>query len=383
MVLGELLQRDYRVRAANSGARALQVAASDPMPDLILLDVMMPGMDGYDVLRRLRAQESTRHIPVIFVTAMDASEDEELGLELGAVDYITKPIKPAVLLARVRAQLELKRAREWLQDKNAWLEREVARRMEEAHLIQDASIRALAGLAEARDLETGLHIRRTQRYVRALGQALRSHPRFSAFLQDDIIDLVAKAAPLHDIGKVGIPDHILLKPGKLTEAEYEVMKTHAAIGADAIEGAMRGELPEPVLRPVPHSIAAELRQMPLAFLAVARDIARGHHERWDGTGYPDRLAGDDIPIAARLMSLADVFDALSSHRVYKPAFTFETSRDMVLAGRGTQFDPAVVDAFEARIDEFRDVHQHLAETRSSLDEKRQRMLARGLAPTPD
>jgi len=368
MVLGELLQKHYRVRAANSGARALQVAASDPVPDLILLDVMMPGMDGYAVLRGLRAMEATRHIPVIFVTAMDASEDEELGLELGAADYITKPIKPAVVLARVRAQLELKRAREWLQDKNVWLEREVARRMREAHEIQDASIRALAGLAEARDLETGLHIRRTQQYVAVLGASLRDHPHFTGYLRDGVLDLVVKAAPLHDIGKVGIPDQILLKPGRLTEAEFVIMRTHSRIGADAIDGALRGELSEGQVAP-PDPPAADLRLMPLGFLAVARDIARSHHERWDGQGYPDALAGDAIPVPARLMALADVFDALSSQRVYKAAMPFEEAAAIILEGRRTQFDPDVVDAFVGRIHDFRTIHEALAETEASMGAK--------------
>ena len=333
-VLGELLQPDYVVRAASSGRRALQVAVSDPRPDLILLDVMMPEMDGFEVFAQLRANPETAHIPVIFVTAMDGSEDEEKGLGLGAVDYITKPLRPAVVLARVHTHLELKRARDILSHHNRLLEAEVARRMSENLVIQDVSIQALARLAETRDPETGNHLLRTQGYVRTLALRLRDHPRFSAFLSDKNIELLAKSAPLHDIGKVGIPDHILLKPGKLTPEEWGVMQTHAAIGADAMAQAERD--------------AAR----PVEFMTLAKEIARWHHEKWDGSGYPDGLAGDDIPISARLMALADVFDALISRRVYKAPMPSADARDIIVEGRGRHFDPDVVDAFLGAFESF-------------------------------
>ena len=272
-VLGEVLAPHFRVRAANSGSRALRIAASEPRPDLILLDIVMPEMDGYAVLERLRADPATHDLPVIFVTAMDAVADEEKGLQLGAVDYITKPIQPAIVLARVRAHLELKQARDWLKDQNAFLELEVAKRMRENIEVQDVSIRALARLAEVRDPETGNHLLRTQGYVRTLAEQLRSHPRFSESLTPRLIGILAKSAPLHDIGKVGIPDHILLKPGKLTPEEWVVMKTHAKLGSDAIEAAERD---------AEHAIE---------FLATAKEIAHWHHEKWDGSGYPDGLAG--------------------------------------------------------------------------------------------
>ncbi len=326
-VLGELLQPIYRVRAANSGARALQIANASPPPDLILLDVMMPGMDGYGVLAELRAKPATRDIPVIFVTAMDGTDDEEKGLDCGAVDYITKPIRPAIVLARVRTQLELKRARDILSDHNAYLEQEVARRMAENQLIQEVSIHALAHLAETRDPETGNHLRRTQEYVRTLARSLQHHPRFSAYLDERTVNALAQSAPLHDIGKVGIPDNILLKPGKLTPDEWKIMKTHAKLGSDAIEQAERDI------------------EMPLAFLALAKEIAHWHHEKWDGSGYPDALAGDAIPVSARLMAIADVFDALICARVYKHAFSYEEARAIIAEGRGKHFDPDVVDAF--------------------------------------
>ena len=336
-VLGELLQPLYRVRGAQSGMRALQVACSSPMPDLILLDVMMPGMDGYAVFEALRADPRTRDIPVIFVTALDGVREEEKGLELGAVDYISKPLRPTIVLARVHTQLELKKARDGLRDQNIFLEAEIARRMGENLLIQEVSIRALARLAEIRDPETGNHLRRTQAYMNVLARRLALDPRHAATLTPHTIDLIVKSAPLHDIGKVGIPDYILLKPGKLTPEEWTIMQTHARLGAEAIEHAE-----EDAERPVP-------------FLAIAKEIARHHHERWDGSGYPDRLAGEAIPIAARLMALADVFDALISRRVYKDPVSLDGAREMICAGRGTHFDPDVVDAFLADLPQFADI----------------------------
>ena len=333
-LLGELLRPEYLVLAAHSGQRALDLVAAGATPDVILLDVMMPGLDGYGVLEQLQARAPGNAVPVIFITALDAAEDEHRGLSLGAVDYLTKPINPAITLARVRTHVELKRARDRLADDNAYLEAEVARRMEENLLIQDVSIHALARLAEIRDVETGNHLHRTQEYVRTLARLLAPHPRFAATLDPATIDVIAKSAPLHDIGKVGVPDQILHKPGKLTPAEWEIMKTHATLGAEAIAQAERDAL----------------RSLPV--LAYAKDIARHHHERWDGTGYPDALAGDAIPLAARLMALADVFDALISRRVYKDAFTPAEARAIIAAGRGTHFDPDIADAFLANYEAF-------------------------------
>ena len=334
-LLGDLLQTDYRVLAATSGRRALEIARNQPRPDLILLDVMMPEMDGYAVLASLREDERTRDIPVIFITAMNATRDEEHGLEQGAVDYITKPIRPAIVLARVHTQLELKQARDWLANQNAFLEEEVARRMEENQIIQDVSIHALGCLAEMRDPETGNHIRRTQGYVQALARHLQNHPCFAAVLSEQFIRLLTKSAPLHDIGKVGIPDHILQKPGPLAAEEWAIMQTHARLGAEAIAHAERD--------------AAK----PVAFLALAREIAHSHHEKWDGSGYPDGLAGDAIPVSARLMALADVFDALISPRIYKAPMSIEQAHGIIVDGRGRHFDPDVVDAFITILDEFR------------------------------
>lgn len=387
-VLGELLQPAYRVRVANSGRRALQVAASDPRPDLILLDVMMPEMDGYVVIKELRANPGTRDIPVIFVTAMDSDQDEERGLALGAVDYITKPIRPAIVLARVNTHLELKQARDWLKNQNAWLEREIARRMRDNQLMQDVSIRALASLAEARDMETGQHIRRTQAYIEVLIAHLRPHPRFSRYFSDTMAHLVAKAAPLHDIGKVGIPDSILLKPGRLTAEEFEIMKTHSAIGGNAIELAIRSELNEADFQilhehglhgsQLPDSSARAFESAPLAFLAVAREIAMWHHEKWDGSGYPDGLCGDAIPIPARLMALADVFDALASRRVYKEPMSFEAAVELISEASGKHFDPDIVNAFIANQDVFQMILQRYADSDESLDIKLSSLHAHGV-----
>jgi putative two-component system response regulator len=324
----DLLDPLYRVLVANSGQRALEIAWRAP-PDMVLLDVMMPLVDGYDVCRQLKADVHTKDIPVIFLTARSQPDDEEMGLTLGALDYISKPISPAIFLARVSTQLKLKAASDFLHDKAAYLEQEVNRRTDEIKDVQDATILTMASLAETRDNETGQHIRRTQHYMRVLARQLQSHPRFSAYLTDAQVDLLFKSAPLHDIGKVGIPDRILLKPGRLTADEMEIMKTHTTIGRDTIEAAEQR---------LGHSVP---------FLECAKQIAYSHQEKWDGSGYPQGLVGDQTPISARLMALADVYDALISRRVYKPAFSHHTACEIIVQGRGLHFDPDVVDAFVA------------------------------------
>jgi putative two-component system response regulator len=336
--------------ACKSGEKALQNAAKLPGPDLILLDVMMPEMDGYEVITRLQEDPAIREIPVIFVTALDGSMDEEKGLGLGAVDYITKPIKPAIVQARVHAHLELKRHWDHLKEQNQWLESEVSRRMEENLLIQDVSLRALAQLAETRDNETGNHILRTQAYVAVLGKALQSHPGYAEALAGPQLDRIVKACPLHDIGKVGILDRILLKPGKLTPEEFDIMKTHARIGADAIDSAIDRVLSASIQKDVPGA-----KPQSLAFLEMARTIALTHHEKWDGTGYPDGLAGEAIPLPGRLMALADVFDALITPRVYKKAWTLADTAQLIREQKGRHFDPVIVDAFDSLQAEFNDI----------------------------
>ncbi|WP_413671851.1 two-component system response regulator [Massilia cellulosiltytica] len=347
MLLSRLLKDRYNTKVANNGSLALQIAQSTPGLDLILLDVMMPGLDGYETCRQLKANPVTADIPVIFLTAKNQVEDEAMGLSLGAVDYIAKPISPPILFARVATQLTLAGARRQLQAHNENLEKLVQDRTAQLALMQEAIIMAMGTLAETRDnaaVSLGdHHIRRTQHYVRALARHLQHHPRFAADLTDENIELLYRSVPLHDIGKVGIPDRILLKPGILDREEFEVMKLHAVYGRDTIMlvekhiGGTNG------------------------FLMFAREIAHSHQEKWDGSGYPDRLAGEQIPLSARLMAVADVYDALISRRVYKPAFTHQQALDVMRKGRGTHFDPDVLDAFfeiegqfAAIAEEFRD-----------------------------
>ncbi len=337
-----LLRTQYRVRVANQGERALELARAEPQPDLILLDVMMPGMDGHEVCRRLKADPATAHIPVIFLTAKSEVDDETYGLSLGAVDYITKPISPPIVEARVRTHLQLKAAADFLRDRSAFLAAEVARRTRENEALQDVVVLAMASLGETRDNETGNHLRRTQHYVKCLAERLQTHPRFAAELTPEAIRLLFKSAPMHDIGKVGIPDAILLKPGRLTTEEFEVMKTHTTLGFEAIH---RAEL----------SLGEDL-----PFLRFAKEIALSHQEKWDGSGYPQGLAGEAIPVSARLMAVADVYDALISERVYKKAFTHEQARQLIVEGRGQHFDPDVVDAFLAVEADFVAIAQRYA-----------------------
>jgi putative two-component system response regulator len=338
-LLSSLLKSTYRTKAATTGEKVLQLAGSDNPPDLILLDIMMPSMDGYEVCRRLKQDPKTADIPVIFLTARAEVEDERKGLVLGAVDYITKPVSPPIVMARVRTHLQLKSARDFLKDKNEYLEKEIARRTQEISTIQDVTMVAMGSLAETRDNETGNHIRRTQYYVQALADKMKDHPRFQEYLTPKTIELLYKSAPLHDIGKVGIPDHILLKPGKLTPEEFDVMKTHTTLGRDAI-------------------MTAEKRlDSPTSFLRCAREIAWSHHEKWDGTGYPQGLAGDGTPKSGRLMGLADVYDALISKRVYKPAFSHEKAVSTIQGGSGSHFDPDIVEAFVEIADRFKEIAQ--------------------------
>ena len=338
-VMASLLREHFVVKVANQGEKALKIAQSETPPDLILLDIMMPQVDGYEVCRRLKASSVTREIPVIFLTARSDTDDERNGLALGAVDYITKPISPPILLARVNTHLALKATADFLRDKSAYLEREVALRTLEVQAIQDVTIMAMTSLAETRDNETGNHIRRTQLYVKTLAERLRHHPRFEAVLNDRMIELLYKSAPLHDIGKIGIPDSILLKPGKLTVEEFEVMKTHTTLGRNAIDEAERR------------------LGMRVAFLSVSKEIAYSHQEKWDGSGYPQGLKGDAIPVSARLMAVADVYDGLISKRVYKPAFSHDQAAGTIVRGKGTHFDPDMVDAFVDIAEDFRNIAQ--------------------------
>jgi len=353
LILEDVLAEHYEVHPAMNGQEALDYLEAGGRADLILLDVMMPDVDGFEVCRRLKSSETTRSIPVIFLTGLDRPEDEELGFALGAEDFIHKPISPPVVLARVRTHLALSRATRALQRRNADLElivaertaeiSEQARRLvaskQEVIAAQASTITAFCALAEARDNETGNHIRRTQHYVRILAENLRDHPRFCDKLDDEVIQLLFKSAPLHDVGKVATPDAILLKNGKLTPEEWVLMKQHCEYGRNAIMQA------ESALGGVSDA----------SFLLYAAEIAYGHHERWDGSGYPQGIAGDAIPLSARLMAVADVYDALISRRVYKPPFPHEQALSMIVAERGQHFDPDIVDALMRVAGEFAEI----------------------------
>ena len=349
-VVKAVLAADYLIQAAVSGPMALKIIDRQP-PDLILLDIMMPEMDGYEVCRRIKADPRSLDIPVIFLTALTEEEDETRGLALGAVDYITKPISPAILRERVKTHLSLKAARDQLQRQNEILEEKVVERTRQMEELQDVAMVAMGSLAEARDPETGNHIRRTQHYVRLLALRLKEHPRFGEFLTPENITMLFKSAPLHDIGKVGIPDSILLKPGKLTDEEFTRMKEHPRCGRDAIAAAI-------------HTITTASN-----FLVFAQEIAYGHHEKWDGSGYPEGLSGDEIPVAARLMAIADVYDALISRRVYKPPFSQEKTVAIIREGRGSHFDPDMVDAFLAIADEFYAIACQYADSEEQVHNK--------------
>ena len=277
-LMSGLLKDEYKVKVANNGARGFKIAQGDPPPDLILLDIMMPGMDGYEVCERLKHEPCSRDIPVIFLTSKVEVKDEQHGLELGAVDYITKPVSPPIVLARIKNHLALKTVADFLRNKNEFLEKEVQKRTEEVMSLQDVTILVVTSLAETRDLETANHIRRTQFYVKALAEKLSQHPRFAEVLTERKIQIIYKSAPLHDIGKVGICDQILLKPGRFSPEEFEIMKTHTTLGHDAIEH------------------AEQQLGIKVGFLHIAKEIALSHQEKWDGSGYPQGLAGDAIPV---------------------------------------------------------------------------------------
>ncbi|MDT3427008.1 putative two-component system response regulator [Paenibacillus forsythiae] len=335
-LLSGLLKEWYKVKIATNGEKALAVARSAP-PDLILLDIMMPVMDGYETCRRLKMDKELEDIPVIFLTAKEEAEDENKGFELGAVDYITKPISAPVLLSRVRTHLTLKRSNDFLKDKNHFLETEISRRIKEISLIQEVTIMSMASLAEIRDVDTGNHIQRTKMYIEELATQLARTPKYSGVLNRETVDLIVTSAPLHDIGKVGIPDHILLKPGKLTRDEFEIMKTHTTLGKEAI---LRAE---------------QLMNKKETFFRYAKEIVYSHHEKWDGTGYPEGLAGESIPLSARLMAVADVYDALTSRRVYKEAMSHEEAVEIITGNEGKHFDPDIVRVFLGCQRKFREI----------------------------
>lgn len=323
-ILVAILSDDYDISVALDGPSALEYVAEET-PDLILLDIMMPGIDGYEVCRQLKANISTRNIPVIFVTAMGEVEDEAKGFELGAVDYITKPVSPPIVRARVRTHLAL-------YDQNRELERKVRQRTAELYATRQEIIRRLGRAAEFKDNETGLHVVRMSYYAKLIAQAAG----FSA----EHAELLLNAAPMHDIGKIGIPDKILRKPGKLDAEEWEVMQRHTTMGAEIL-GAQPSEL-----------------------LQMAKMIALTHHEKWNGKGYPEGLAGEVIPIESRIVAIADVFDALTNERPYKKAWSVEDAVALIKRESGEHFDPMLVDAFLKALPGILEIKDQYAESRS-------------------
>ncbi len=328
-----LKSSQYTVTTYTRGAAALEAARENP-PDIVLLDVSMPEMDGYEVCGHFKASKELREIPVLFISAHSEPEEKVKAFEAGGVDYITKPFHAAEVKARVGTHLKLARLQAALQSQNKNLEKTVADKVEEIYSAQLSTIVALAKLAEHRDNDTGKHLERVQLYTQLLAEELRKAPHLSETIDDEFISDLFHAAPLHDIGKVSIPDRILLKPGKLEPAEFEIMKTHAAVGAETLAEV--------------HSAYKNN-----AFLTIGLALTRSHHERWDGNGYPDGTSGEDIPLVARIMAVADVYDALRSKRVYKPAFSHDETMKIIRDESGTQFDPSVVDALDIVEGDFR------------------------------
>lgn len=335
--------KGYTVFSVSSGKEALEFVEATP-PDVILLDLVMPGISGFEVCERLKQSAETRHIPVIIITGLAEKEANVRALEAGADDFLPKPFDAILLSARIRSSLRSKKLQDQIIDYqrqlegyNETLEERIKQRTAQVTRTQQVAVFSLAKLAESRDTETGAHLERMRSYAREVALELANTPKYAGLLTPDIVDGLFLSSPLHDIGKVGIPDQILLKPARLTSDEFEIMKTHTTIGGDTLK-------------------AADLEAGQASFLAMARDIAYYHHERWDGTGYPEGLKGSDIPLAARIVSIGDVYDALATDRPYKEAFSHEKSVSIIVEGRGTQFDPDVVDAFlacEQRIIEVR------------------------------
>ncbi len=326
-LLSALLRQDYRVKVATSGEKALAIVNSTEPPDLILLDIMMPGMNGYDVCRRIKANPDRRGIPIIFVTAMTSIEDERLGLEVGAVDYITKPISPPIVSARVRTHLAL-------YDQTRVLEDRVRARTAELFASRQQIIRRLGRAAEFRDNETGNHVIRMSYYARLIAQAIGLGP--------EATELLFNTASMHDIGKIGIPDAVLLKPGPLSKAEWAVMRQHPEIGAEII-----GEHDDELLQ-------------------TARTIALTHHERFDGSGYPRGLIGEDIPLFGRIVAIADVFDALMTARPYKPAMPIDETLQVMGRNTGLHFDPALMEVLPSVLPDMLRINATYADTHGPM-----------------
>ncbi|MDL2273528.1 response regulator [Oscillospiraceae bacterium OttesenSCG-928-G22] len=328
-----VLLEKYDVFTIPSGEKLFQILEKI-MPDLILLDIEMPGMSGYDVIRRLKGEEKTRDIPVVFLTAKNDTGSELEGLSLGAVDFISKPFSPPLLLKRIELHLLVESQKRELKDYNDNLQEMVKKKTEAVVNLQNAVLQTVAELVECRDDITGGHIERTQYYLRILVSAMIDRGLYwneiSSWSEDDFF---FQSAQLHDVGKIAIKDSILLKPGKLTSEEFDIMKTHTTFGGKVIDKIGRSSKEQ-------------------TFLKNAKIFAETHHEKWDGSGYPLGLSGADIPLQGRLMAIADVYDALISERPYKDAFSHEEAVKIIVSGKGAHFDPQLVDLFFSVADQF-------------------------------
>jgi putative two-component system response regulator len=333
-----LTRQGYTVRSFPRGRMALAAASRQP-PDLILLDINMPEMNGLEVCERLKSTALLASIPVIFLSALNETDDKLKAFRSGGFDYLTKPFDFEEAQARIETQLKLRKLQVRIETQNRDLDKLVKMQVREIAQAQMTTIFALAKLAESRDSETGKHLERVQVLCRLLAGEMSAYAQYSGTINDEYIHNIFHASPLHDIGKVAIPDSILLKPGKLTLEEFAVMKTHAQRGAQTLE--------------------LVLEQHPAnAFIGMGIEIARAHHEKWNGTGYPDGRAGHDIPLSARIMTVADCYDALRSKRCYKDAYSHEESRDLIVISIGNQFDPDVIRAFNSVENEFRCVWEN-------------------------
>ncbi len=345
-LIGNILKQHYQVKVAKNGETALRIAHSTVKPDIILLDIMMPEMDGYDICRLLKQDAYTAAIPVMFLTARIDLESETYGLSLGAVDYIYKPINPPILLARVKTQLQVKAAANFLVDNSRYLEQEVVRRTHETQAIQKLLILTLSTLVGCRNRETSRHLLRTQHYVKALAECLRFKTRFVGFLSDYNINMLFWAAPLHDIGMVVIPDRIIAKPyqSRLSPKELEIMRSHTTLGWNAIHK------------------SEQTLGVDTEFFSIAKDIILSHHEKMDGSGYPLGLVGDEIPIPARLMAIADVYDAIINKISDRGSIAHQRAVGIMCEGNGSHFDPDMLEAFVEIQDEFHMIACRYAES---------------------
>ncbi|MDD0841742.1 response regulator [Pseudomonas sp. Gutcm_11s] len=355
-LMSELLADSYRVKVANNGAKALRIAAGELPPDLILLDIMMPEMDGYEVCRRLKADPATAEIPVIFLTAKTEVADEQQGFDLGAVDYITKPISPPIVLARVRAQLQLKASADFLRDKSEYLEWEVRRRTRDIQLLQEVTIEAMAGLAAMRDNPCGKHLQRIERYMLELSTTLaRQQPLLAGELGEKRIAQLGKSALLHGIGKLVLPDRILLSPVPLQGEDLKLLHSHTVAGRDALLAA-----------------EAKLGNVP-DFLRDARDIVYSQHEQWDGGGYPQGLRGEQAPLAARLMAVVGCYEELTSRHTYRQSLAHAEALAQISAASGTRFDPSVVLALIEAAERFAQIAHEQADDAAAVQYELQRL----------